>query len=69
MAGIALANGQGALNYMEALNLVGGNLYTMLGVKAKGNVGEFVVFEGSPLDIDRRVRAVRNAAGKVDVRA
>jgi len=67
MAGVALANGQGALNYEEAFKLVGANFFTMLGVEAESAEGEFVVFEGSPLDIDGRVRAVRNAAGKVDV--
>jgi len=67
MAGVALANGQGALHYAEALKLVGGNLYEMLGVEAASEEGEFVIFEGSPLDIDGRLRAVRNAAGKVDL--
>jgi len=72
MAGVALANGQGALNYSEALKLVGGNLYEMLGLKHGAEIEgagneEFVVFEGSPLDIDGRLRAVRNAAGKVDL--
>ena len=37
------------------------------GAKIEGGNEEFVVFEGSPLDIDGRVRAVRNAAGEIDV--
>jgi len=67
MAGVALANGQGALNYSEALKLVGENFYKMLGIEAASDEGEFVVYEGSPLEIDGRLRAVRNAAGKVDI--
>jgi len=66
MSGIALANSQGKLDYASALKLIGGNLYEMLGLKEEGKKG-FVLFEGSPLQIEGRVRAVSDGSGKISV--
>jgi hypothetical protein len=66
LAGIAYHNSGGKLSEKKALDLVGSNVFTMLGLKdVEENLDDFVVFEGSPLDIDGRVRAVGD--GKVTV--
>ncbi|CAJ2509341.1 Uu.00g143670.m01.CDS01 [Anthostomella pinea] len=71
LAGIAYRNGGGAIGEREALEMVGGNVYDMLGLKGGGGgVGvrdEFVVFEGSPLEVGARVRAVGDGTGNVSV--
>ncbi|KAH8901976.1 hypothetical protein BR93DRAFT_948307 [Coniochaeta sp. PMI_546] len=69
LAGIAYANGGGRIGEKEALGLVGGNLYEILGLeKGEGEDGEhFVVYEGSPLEIGSRVRAVGGGRGVVSV--
>lgn len=55
-AGIAFRNGGGRVGEEEALEMVSGNLYRILGVEEpEGNV---VVFEGDPLEIGGRVRGV-----------
>ena len=66
-AGIAYANGGGKINETEALAFVSSNIHDMLGLKSKqgGYMDEFVVFEGSPLEIDGRVRAVADGRGSV----
>ncbi|KAK7947866.1 amidohydrolase [Apiospora aurea] len=62
LAGIVYRNGEGRVSEGEALELVGGNVYKMLGLsdkdkkekEAKGQgqaVEDFLVFEGSPLEI------------------
>lgn len=68
-AGIAHANSGGKIGEKEALDLVSGNVYDILGLgKEKGgSKGEWVVFEGSPLEIRSRVVAVADGRGKVDV--
>jgi hypothetical protein len=68
-AGIAHANGGGKIGEKEALGLVTGNFYGMLGLEdSKQDVkGEWVVFEGSPLEIRSRVVAVADGSGKVSV--
>ncbi|KAK3317308.1 hypothetical protein B0T19DRAFT_479410 [Cercophora scortea] len=68
LAGIAYKNGGGRLSEKEALGLVSGNLYKILGVKEPGvKEGHFVVWEGSPLDIGGRVKAVAGGRGTVSV--
>lgn len=64
LAGIAHRNGGGKISDVEALEMISGNLYEMLGVPEPE--GGFVVFEGSPLEIGGRVRGV-SAGGFVDV--
>lgn len=61
LAGIAYANGEGRLKEKEALDLVSGNVYDILGAshkKVDAKTGHFVVYEGSPLEINGRVKAV-----------
>lgn len=68
-AGIAHANSGGKIGEKEALGLVTSNVYDILGLeRAEGEAkGEWVVFEGSPLEIRSRVVAVADGRGKVDV--
>lgn len=65
MAGWAYANGEGRLSEREAVGLVSGNVWEVLGLKGgkvegdggKGE-GDWVVWEGSPLEIGGRVVGV-----------
>lgn len=63
-AGIAYRNSGGKISEREALELVSGNLYKMLGVDEPE--GDVVVFEGSPLEISGRVKGVVSG-GYVDL--
>ncbi|KAK3896754.1 hypothetical protein C8A05DRAFT_39699 [Staphylotrichum tortipilum] len=65
MAGVVWRNSGGRVGEREALGLVGGNIWKMLGVREKG--GHFVVWEGSPLEVGGRVRGVGGGRGWVDV--
>ncbi|KAI8628102.1 amidohydrolase [Xylariaceae sp. FL1651] len=67
LAGIAYKNGQGKIDEVQALDLVGSNIYKMLGIKENISTNEFVVFEGNPLEVGSRVRAVGGGLGKVDI--
>ena len=59
LAGIAYANSEGRLTEKQALGLVGSNIYEMLDLeKGDQESGEWVVWEGSPLEITGRVRGV-----------
>ncbi|KAF2119667.1 amidohydrolase [Lophiotrema nucula] len=61
LAGIAYANSEGKLGFKEALDLVGANFDRMLDIdlSQKGLKSEdWVIWEGSPLQIGGRVRAV-----------
>lgn len=59
LAGIVHANGEGRVDEKRALEMVGGNIYEMLGVEEPGvEKGHFVLWEGSPLQIGSRVKAV-----------
>ena len=66
-AGIARVNGGGNISEEDALAFVSSNIYNMLGLKesSESSRREFVVFEGSPLEIDGRVRVVADGRGKV----
>lgn len=70
LAGIAYRNSGGRLSESEALDLVSTNIYKMLGLEYEsghhGGVREFVVYEGSPLEIGGRIRAAGRGE-KVDV--
>lgn len=61
LAGIALKNSGQRLDERTALDLVSTNIYTILGIE-EPQTERFVVFEGSPLEIDGRVRAVSGRA-------
>jgi imidazolonepropionase-like amidohydrolase len=71
MAGVAYKNGGGRLNEREAVALISENIDKMLGLPRKsvalGGQSEFVVFEGSPLEVGSKVRAIADGAGEVAV--
>ncbi|KAJ3559191.1 hypothetical protein NPX13_g9571 [Xylaria arbuscula] len=70
LAGIVYKNGGGKLDEGQALDLAGANVYKLLGLDdsaASENIDEFVVFEGSPLEVGSRVRAVGDGLGEVKV--
>lgn len=69
-AGMARVNGGGSIGEGEALGLVGGRILEMLGLgedEDERGREEWVVFEGSPLEIEGRVVAVADGRGGVDV--
>jgi imidazolonepropionase-like amidohydrolase len=68
-AGIAYTNGEGKWSEKEALKLVGSNIWDILGLEQEKGVEEehFVVYEGSPLEIGGRVKAVGGGLGSVTV--
>ncbi|KAI1139354.1 amidohydrolase [Hypoxylon sp. FL0543] len=63
LAGIAYKNSQGELSEKDALDLVSDNVYEILGLDGSDDAREFVVFEGNPLEIGSRVRAVGGGVG------
>ncbi|CAI6337929.1 unnamed protein product [Periconia digitata] len=71
VAGTAFANSEGRLGFEGALDLVGRNLYKMLGVEGRDSekeeeeVKEWVVWEGSPLEVGGRVRGVSGFEGNM----
>lgn len=65
MAGIAYKNSGGKLSETDALSLVGRNFDKILGTKTSSE-DDFVVFEGNPLEINSRVKAV-GSMGKVSM--
>lgn len=60
LAGIAYANSEGRLSFDEALDLVGENFYKILGLDEgkKLDYQDWVIWEGSPLEIGGRVKAI-----------
>ncbi|KAG9903631.1 amidohydrolase, partial [Aureobasidium melanogenum] len=66
-AGIALKNSEGRLTEQQALDLVSTNFYDFLGLEMPDAGSEFVVYEGSPLEIGGRVVAIADGSGKTKV--
>ncbi|EKG19830.1 Amidohydrolase 1 [Macrophomina phaseolina MS6] len=65
---IAYVNSGGRLSESEALGLISTNVFELLGLKSPVDaVEDFVVFEGSPLEIQSRVVAVGNGFGGVSI--
>ncbi|KAL6702755.1 hypothetical protein ACN47E_000989 [Coniothyrium glycines] len=58
LAGIAWRNSEGRLSVDDALDLVGGGLEELLGVESQESAGQWIVWEGNPLEIGARVRGV-----------
>jgi imidazolonepropionase-like amidohydrolase len=59
LAGIAFANSEGRLSFDEAVDLVGANFLKLLGLEeSKSDPGDWVIWEGSPLEIGGRVKAI-----------
>ncbi|KAF2644518.1 amidohydrolase [Massarina eburnea CBS 473.64] len=72
LAGIAYANSEQRLDFKEALDLVGANVYKALGIGEVEKDGdeegkEWVVWEGNPLEIGSRIRGVGTGDGKTSV--
>ena len=67
LAARAWKNGGGKLSEKEALDLISTNIFKMLGLDEVRSSENFVVFEGSPLEIEGRVKAVGGGQGKVTV--
>ncbi|KAK4892215.1 hypothetical protein LTR27_009224 [Elasticomyces elasticus] len=67
LAGIAHVNSGGKISEKEALAMVSTNIYEMLGLEKPDGTEEFVVYEGHPLRIEGRVRAVAAGKGTVSV--
>lgn len=66
-AGWAFANGEGRISEGEALGFVSGNVEGMLGLERGEEGREFVMFEGSPLEITGQTRVVADGRGKLVV--
>jgi hypothetical protein len=66
-AGIGYVNSQGSIGEKEALALVSSNVDKILGLDTKENGDNFVVYEGSPLEIGGRVKAVAGGLGRVSI--
>lgn len=70
LTGRAYQNGGGRLDEKTALDLISTNVHRILGrelEEGEGAEGHFVVFEGSPLEIGSRVKAVAGGLGRVSV--
>lgn len=71
MAGIVHRNSGGRINGTQALDMLSGNIYDMLGLQEPNSERSFreemVIFEGNPLEIQSRVRAVYDGTGKIHV--
>ncbi|KAK3346976.1 hypothetical protein B0T25DRAFT_485140 [Lasiosphaeria hispida] len=68
LAGTVYKNGGGKLSEKAAFDLVSANVYKLLGLKGPSvEEGHFLVHEGSPLEIDSRVKAVGGGRGSVSV--
>lgn len=65
-AAAAHINSEGLISEREALDLVSGNLYKILGVK-EDTKGHFVVHQGSPIDITSTIVAVGGGQKSVSV--
>ncbi|KAL8330256.1 hypothetical protein RB593_001322 [Gaeumannomyces tritici] len=68
-AGIARRNSGGRIGRRDALALVSANVYKMLGIDtgSQGGASHFVVWEGDPLEVGARVRAVGGGLGVTTV--
>lgn len=69
LAGRAHANSGGLLSEKSALDLISTNVYKILGIEKSHSIvdGHFAVFEGSPLEIGSRMRAVGGGLDRVSI--
>jgi len=69
LAGIAYGNGGGRLSPRTALDLISTNVYKMLGLEESREMKEehFIVYEGNPLEISSRIKAVGGGLGYLTV--
>jgi imidazolonepropionase-like amidohydrolase len=66
MAGWAWRNSEGRLTEKEAFALAGANIYKMLGLDMSLSQSDWVLSDGNPLEIGRRIRAI-GSGGRVSV--
>ncbi|KAK4554852.1 hypothetical protein LTR86_008000 [Recurvomyces mirabilis] len=67
MAGIAHVNSDGKISEKEALRMVSYNIYDILGIDRKQSRKGFLVYEGHPLKINGRIKAVSDGRGSMSV--
>ncbi|KAL1874778.1 hypothetical protein VTK73DRAFT_197 [Phialemonium thermophilum] len=67
LAGIAYKNGEGRFSRKDALDLVSTNVHKIMGLEVPRYSDHFVIYEGDPLEIDSRVKAVAGGLGTVEV--
>ncbi|KAK1590275.1 amidohydrolase [Colletotrichum navitas] len=65
LAGVAYRNSEGRLTERDALDLAGSNIHKMLGLKEGSGEYHFVLYEGNPLEIGSRVKAVGDGTGRL----
>ncbi|MCJ1390421.1 hypothetical protein MMC18_003280 [Xylographa bjoerkii] len=65
MAGIAFRNSGGRLTESGAIDLIGANIYTMMGLNESVITNDFVIFEGSPLEIGSEIRAMGHGGDSI----
>ncbi|KAK1973839.1 amidohydrolase [Colletotrichum cereale] len=65
LAGVAYRNSEGRFTERDALDLAGRNIHMMLGLEPASGEDHFVVYEGSPLEIGSRVKAVGDGTGRL----
>lgn len=66
-AGIARINSGGKISEDDAIMMVSSNIYEMLGLQEKTGSDCFTVYDGNPLEINSRIRAVADGRGGVNV--
>ena len=68
LAGTSYWNGGGRLSEKEALDLLSANIYKLFDLEEPSvKEGHFVVYEGHPLDIGSRVKAVAGGTSQISV--
>ncbi|KAF9880088.1 amidohydrolase [Colletotrichum karsti] len=67
LAGVAYKNGEGRLPEKDAIGLISRNIVSMLGLEPASPYQDFVIFRGSPLEIDSNVMAVGGHNGKLHI--
>ncbi|KAI4593686.1 hypothetical protein KJ359_009170 [Pestalotiopsis sp. 9143b] len=67
LAGVAYTNGEGRLSKKDALDLVSTNVYKILGLETPEASGDFIIYEGSPLEVGAQVKAVGSGSSTVTV--
>ena len=65
LAGVAYTNGEGRIGKKDALDLVSTNVYKILGLATPEASGDFIVYEGSPLEVGAQVKAVGSGSSTV----
>lgn len=65
LAAVVYTNGEGRIGKKDALDLVSTNVYKMLGLAAPEAAGDFVIYEGSPLEVGAQVKAIGSGSSTV----